>query len=55
VVPPLTTVKVPTEEIGVLAARCVVALLEGQVVPPAEPLETTVVVRESLGAAPPVE
>lgn len=55
VVPPLTTVKVPTEEIGVLAARCVVALLEGQVVPPAEPLETTVVVRESLGVAPPVE
>lgn len=52
VVPPLTTVKVPTEDIGVLAARRVVALLEGQAVPPAKPLETTVIVRESLGAAP---
>ena len=52
VVPPLTTVKVPTEDIGVLAARRVVALLEGQAVQPAKPLETTVIVRESLGVAP---
>ena len=52
VVPHLTTVKVPTEEIGVLAARRVVALIEGQAVSPATPLETKVIVRESLGAAP---
>lgn len=52
VVPPLTTVKVPTEDIGILAARRVVALLEGQAVQPAAPLETKIIVRESLGAAP---
>jgi len=52
VVPPLTTVKVPTEDIGILAAQRVVALLQGQPVPPAMPLETHVIVRESLGTAP---
>lgn len=51
VVPPLTTVKVPTEEIGVLAAHRVVALLEGRPLQPATPLETNVIVRESLGEA----
>ena len=50
VVPPLTTVHVPTEMIGVLAARRVVALLEGGETPMALPLETRVVVRESLAA-----
>jgi LacI family transcriptional regulator len=52
VVPPLTTVKVPTEDIGALAARRVVALLQGEAVPPATPLETTVIERESLGPPP---
>jgi LacI family transcriptional regulator len=49
VVPPLTTVKVPTEDIGILAARRIVALLEGETLKPATPLETKVIVRESLG------
>jgi len=49
VVPPLTTVHVPTERIGVLAAERVVALLEGKPMGLAKPLETRVVVRESLG------
>lgn len=49
VVPPLTTVHVPTEMIGVLAAERVVALLEGREIQEASPLETRVVVRESLG------
>jgi LacI family transcriptional regulator len=52
VVPPLTTVQVPTKEIGVLAARRVVALMEGQTLQPAPPLETHVIERESLGPAP---
>ena len=52
VVPPLTTVRVPTEAIGVLAARRVVALLKGQVIQPSKPLETAVIVRESLGFVP---
>ncbi len=54
VVPPLTTVKVPTEDIGVLAACRVVSLLEGETLRPAAPLESRVIVRESLGRAPEV-
>ena len=49
VVPPLTTVHVPTEKIGVLAARRIVGLLEGEQMEDAVPLETTVLMRESLG------
>ena len=52
VVPPLTTVKVPTEDIGTLAARRVVALLQGLAVAAAPPLETRVIERESLGPPP---
>ena len=46
--PPLTTVRVPTAEIGVRAARRIVALLEGKNLPAALPLETDIVVRASL-------
>jgi len=55
VVPPLTTVKVPTEQIGVLAAHRVVALLEGKADQAVQPLETRVIVRESLAAPKPVQ
>lgn len=48
VVPPLTTMRVPTEKIGVPAARRIVGLLEGEQMQDAVPLETTVVIRESL-------
>lgn len=48
VVPPLTTVHVPTEKIGVLAALRIVGLLEGTAMRDAVPLETAVVMRESL-------
>lgn len=48
--PKLTTVHVPTQEIGVRAARHVVALIEGREPPAASPLSARVVVRGSLGA-----
>ena len=46
--PPLTTVRVPSAEIGVRAARRIVALLEGKSLSAALPLETEIVVRSSL-------
>ncbi|SFC72243.1 transcriptional regulator, LacI family [Polaromonas sp. OV174] len=48
VVPPLTTVHVPTEKIGILAAQRIVELIEGREMPAFSPLETTVVIRKSL-------
>lgn len=48
VVPPLTTVYVPTEKIGILAAQCIVELIEGRSIPVVAPLETTVVMLKSL-------
>ena len=51
-VPPLTTVRIPREEMGRAAARAVVAQLEGGPVAPAETvLHTALVVRAS--CAPP--
>lgn len=50
VVPRLTTVHVPTEKIGVLAARRIVGLLADEAMPDAVPLETSVVMRDSLCA-----
>ena len=41
--------KVPTQDIGVLAARRIVAPLEGETLKPATLLETKVIVGESLG------
>jgi len=50
--PPLTTIRVPTKEIGVLAARRIVDLAEKRT--GLEPLsvECTIVIRESLGEVP---
>ncbi|RAR50183.1 LacI family transcriptional regulator [Paraburkholderia unamae] len=50
--PPLTTVHVPAIDIGVRAARHVVALIEGKAVGAESALEAPVIERESLGNAP---
>ena len=47
--PPLTTVHVPTVEIGRRSALLIVALVEGRTPEPQTPLEVTLVVRDSLG------
>jgi LacI family transcriptional regulator len=46
--PPLTTVRVPSLEIGVRAARHVVALIDGSPGPGETPLDAPVIERRSL-------
>ena len=50
--PPLTTVHVPHRQMGTRAAQMIVSLLHGGPHAPAEPLETHIVDRTSLGPAP---
>lgn len=50
--PSLSTIRLPAREIGQLAAERIVALIEGREPPPAKPLAHSVLLRESLGAAP---
>ena len=50
--PPLTTVHVPHRQMGTRAAQMIVSLLHGGPHAPAEPLETHIVDRASLGPAP---
>jgi len=50
--PALSTIRLPAREIGRLAAQRMVALIEGRELPPAKPLEHSVLLRESLGKAP---
>jgi LacI family transcriptional regulator len=46
--PPLTTVRVPSHEIGARAARHVIALIEGAAVTTEGALDAPVIERESL-------
>lgn len=50
-IPPMTTVRVPIMEIGVRAAKRIVALIEGGDVTPEQPLVASVVERDSVGGA----
>ncbi len=50
--PALTTVRQPLQLMGAVAVRTLVALAEGQDAPPHPPFHTTLIVRESTGAAP---
>jgi len=50
--PALSTIRMPARDIGRLAAQRMVALIEGKELAPAQPLEHTLLLRESLGPAP---
>jgi LacI family transcriptional regulator len=50
--PPLTTIRVPTKEIGVLAARRIVGLIEKRTFDDPRSVKCEVVLRDSLGHAP---
>ncbi len=50
--PALTTVRTPQREMGELAARRLVAILAGEALEPAAPLDFELVVRDSTGPAP---
>lgn len=47
--PPLTTVRAPTEAVGAEAARQLIALIDGQEVPPLTLMPTEIVLRQSCG------
>ena len=47
VIPSLTTVRIPMERLGEVAARTLIARIEGADAPPADPIPTELVVRES--------
>lgn len=50
--PALTTVELPAHEIGRQAASRMVSLLDGEQLPPAQPLAHKVLIRQSLGTPP---
>jgi LacI family transcriptional regulator len=50
--PALTTIRVPTKEIGVLAARRIVGLIEKRTFDDPLSVKCDVILRESLGDAP---